>query len=491
MMRHRTRITPIFVIACVVALAYHLLISYVIAPAFTKAFVAKTEDEARLIAHHITTMVMADRDTLPTATELAKATASLSREFHLQKLKVFNHDGVVVYSTLPAEINTRNVHDYFRTIVAQGHPFTKVVKREGQTLEGTRTTLDLVQTYMPIMRGSTFIGALEIYYDITGSQARQNRIRTLSTTLPLLLMFAFLLSVIAVLFWSDSRQQAQDESRRAQSPYFSLLFTLISIFLVEFLVMLLLQQWQPESELTKALVDGLLLALFITPLLYLFINRPLLLHIAERRKAEEALHESQERFRDLFENTSDLIQSIDPAGRFLYVNPAWRHTLGYSEEEIKRLNIFDILAPEETTHCQMAFGEVMAGKPIDKIETIFIAKDGRRVFVEGNASCRIHDGKPVYTRTIFHDITARKQDEAEKERLISELQKSLTEVKTLSGLLPICSWCKKIRDDKGYWNQLESYISQHSGVDFSHGVCPECLRKHYPELMVDEKKKKD
>lgn len=489
-MRHRTRITPIFVIACVVALAYHLLISYVITPSFTNAFVAKTEDEARLIANHITTMVMDHHEALPTAAELAEASTRLVKEFHIQKLKVFNHEGVVIYSTLPAEINTRNAHDYFRTVVAQGHPFSKVVKREGQTLEGARTTLDLVQAYMPIMRGGAFIGALEIYYDITDSQARHNRIRTLATTLPLLLMFAFLLSVIAVLFWNDRRQQPQDENKRAQSPYFSLLFTLLSIFLVEFLVMLLLQQWQPDSELTRALVDGLLLALLVTPLLYLFINRPLLQHIAERRKSDEALQDSQERFHDLFENTTDLIQSIDPAGHFLYVNPAWRQTMGYDEKEIKRLSLADILAPEELAHCQAAFGEVMAGKPIDKIETVFIAKDGRRVFVEGNASAKLKDGKPAYTRTIFHDITARKQAETEMERLIAELQKSLAEVKTLSGLLPICSWCKKIRDDKGYWNQLESYISQHSSVGFSHGVCPECLRKHYPELL-DEHEKQD
>ncbi|HSR36545.1 MAG TPA: PAS domain S-box protein, partial [Desulfurivibrionaceae bacterium] len=351
---------------------------------------------------------------------------------------------------------------------------------------------DVVETYVPIMRGNTFIGALEIYYDVTAPLARQNQIRTLATTLPLFLMFVFLLAVITTLFWSERRRQQGilAESRWAHSPHFSLLFTLISIFLVEFVVMLLLQQWQ-ASGVIRALVDGLLLALLATPLLYLFINRPLLQHLAERRKAEEALRESQERFHDLFENTSDLIQSIDPAGRFLYVNPAWRKTLGYDEEEVQRLNIFDILAPEESAHCQAAFGEVMAGKPLDTIETVFLAKDGRKVFVEGNASAKLKDGKPAYTRAIFHDITARKQAEAEMTQLVGELQRSLAEVKTLSGLLPICSWCKKIRDDKGYWNQLESYISEHSGVDFSHGVCPECMRKHYPDLMGDEKEKKD
>ena len=82
------------------------------------------------------------------------------------------------------------------------------------------------------------------------------------------------------------------------------------------------------------------------------------------------------------------------------------------------------------------------------------------------------------------DIEQRKQTEKEKERLISELQKALDEVKTLSGLIPICAHCKKIRDDKGYWSQIESYIHEHSDADFSHGICPECAKKLYPDMNL-------
>jgi len=76
----------------------------------------------------------------------------------------------------------------------------------------------------------------------------------------------------------------------------------------------------------------------------------------------------------------------------------------------------------------------------------------------------------------------RKQLENEKEHLIRELQESLAKVKRLSGLLPICASCKKIRDDKGYWNQVETYLSEHSDAKFSHGICPECGKKLYPEF---------
>ena len=70
---------------------------------------------------------------------------------------------------------------------------------------------------------------------------------------------------------------------------------------------------------------------------------------------------------------------------------------------------------------------------------------------------------------------------------IEELQNSLSKVRLLSGLLPICASCKKIRDDKGYWNQIESYISDHSEAEFSHGICPDCVRKLYPEFCKKDK----
>jgi PAS domain S-box-containing protein len=83
---------------------------------------------------------------------------------------------------------------------------------------------------------------------------------------------------------------------------------------------------------------------------------------------------------------------------------------------------------------------------------------------------------------LIQEINERKQSEAERENLIKKLQEALSEVKTLSGLFPICASCKKIRDDKGYWNQIEAYIRKHSDAEFSHSICPECAKKLYPKL---------
>ena len=83
------------------------------------------------------------------------------------------------------------------------------------------------------------------------------------------------------------------------------------------------------------------------------------------------------------------------------------------------------------------------------------------------------------------NISKRKQAEKEREKLITELKDAANKIKTLRGLLPICSNCKKIRDDKGYWKQIESYISDHSEAEFTHGICPKCAKKFYPELFQE------
>jgi hypothetical protein len=96
-------------------------------------------------------------------------------------------------------------------------------------------------------------------------------------------------------------------------------------------------------------------------------------------------------------------------------------------------------------------------------------------------------GKVIGMVGIASDITERKNAEAERERMIKELQDALADIKTLSGLVPICANCKKIRDDKGFWTQVESYIQERSQARFSHGICPDCMKKLYPNFVPKEK----
>ncbi|HNY66894.1 MAG TPA: PAS domain S-box protein [Deltaproteobacteria bacterium] len=92
-----------------------------------------------------------------------------------------------------------------------------------------------------------------------------------------------------------------------------------------------------------------------------------------------------------------------------------------------------------------------------------------------------HDGTLVAAVETLQDITELKRVEEERERLNVRLQYAIDRIKTLSGLIPICAGCKKIRDDKGYWNGLEEYLEQHSDASFSHGLCPECFGKYFPD----------
>ncbi|MBL7120108.1 MAG: MEKHLA domain-containing protein [Dehalococcoidia bacterium] len=133
--------------------------------------------------------------------------------------------------------------------------------------------------------------------------------------------------------------------------------------------------------------------------------------ITERKRAEQASRESEDRYRDLLENANDLIQSVSPDGHFLYVNRAWQEALGYNEEEIAGLSLVDIIHPDSQAHTTEAFQQLLSGGKAARVEAVLLAKDGREIVVEGTANCKIVDGKPVHIRGILRDVTERKQAE--------------------------------------------------------------------------------
>ncbi len=117
-----------------------------------------------------------------------------------------------------------------------------------------------------------------------------------------------------------------------------------------------------------------------------------------------------------------------------------------------------------------------------------IRKDRSARWVRDHVSWeKDEQGDPVSVNGVTYDITELKQAEEKREQLIQELQESLDKVNTLSGLLPICAWCKKLRDDEGYWKSVEEYITAHTGAEFTHGMCPEC----FDRVMAEENGKKN
>jgi PAS domain S-box-containing protein len=205
--------------------------------------------------------------------------------------------------------------------------------------------------------------------------------------------------------------------------------------------------------------------------------------IAERRRVEAGMRESEEKFRNYVERAPDGVFIVDDTGRYLEANESACRITGYSKEEIERKSIRDLLAEESLKDGLNHFHKLM--------ETGAAASDLWHVQKDGSKLCLTVNAVKLSTVRFLgfcKDITERKQAEQtlrnaaeEREKLIQELQYALDHIKTLKGLIPICANCKKIRDDEGFWRQVEGYISAHSDAQFTHGVCPECAEKYYGE----------
>lgn len=209
----------------------------------------------------------------------------------------------------------------------------------------------------------------------------------------------------------------------------------------------------------------------------------------EYQKIEKELRESEARYRLITDNVTDVIWVLDPESQtFKYVSPSIKNVLGLTDKECLNRSLAQFVTPTSLEFIQQTtpirIERMLQGDNryyTDEIETLH--KDGHIVHTE----IHMHFVKNQLTGLIestgvMRDITQRKLFEHEREKLIQELQSALTEIKTLTGLLPICSHCKKIRDDKGYWNQLETYIGKHSEAEFSHSICQDCLEEYYPDI---------
>lgn len=160
--------------------------------------------------------------------------------------------------------------------------------------------------------------------------------------------------------------------------------------------------------------------------------------------------------------------------RFVDVNTAFTSTLGYAVEDVAGRTAAELGLFIDSLEFQRAF-EVLAGYgAISGVELQVRTRDGD--VRDGLFSGEIFESQGRrYLLTVMIDITERKRAEAERERTIQELRGALDQIKTLKGIVPICPSCKKVRDDRGYWEQVEAYLARHSGAEFSRSICPECL----------------
>jgi PAS domain S-box-containing protein len=207
-----------------------------------------------------------------------------------------------------------------------------------------------------------------------------------------------------------------------------------------------------------------------------------------RRSAEEAMRRNQDALSYLgaiVESSDDAIIGKTLDGTILSWNKGAERIYGYSLEEAKGRSISFLIPEHRTDELLQIYRRIKSAELIERHETTRVRKDGKVIDVSLTLSpIKNSYGEVIGVSSIERDITKRKREEQERLKLIDELTQALARIKTLKGLLPICASCKKIRDDRGYWQKVELYISQHTHAEFTHGICPECVKRLYPEYTL-------
>ena len=247
----------------------------------------------------------------------------------------------------------------------------------------------------------------------------------------------------------------------------------------------------------EAIVSEKLAALSDTPTLSSEELRNLVhelqVHQVELEMQNEALCEAQlalqvahDKYIDLYDYAPVGYVTVDNKGIIHEANLTATHLLGVDRVSLIGKPISRFVFKKDSDTLYLKLQQVFATQEKLICELRFVKEDGDQFYaqLEGMA-VEDKEGRWAFVRLIISDITERKRIEEEKERLIIELQHALAQVKKLSGFIPICASCKKIRDDKGYWRQVEEYIRDHSEALFSHSICPDCMRSLYPEIAAD------
>lgn len=210
--------------------------------------------------------------------------------------------------------------------------------------------------------------------------------------------------------------------------------------------------------------------------------------VTRARRAEARALENERKYRLLAEHADDVIWTIDArTGHYTFVSPSIERLRGLTVQEAMNERMEDSLTPESFERANKHVIDQLT-LPASQVPQTTVeiydqpCRDGSVKHVEIKVSVVRDDaGQVTMFVGVSRDATARVRSEAAQTRLLAELRRALDEVKTLSGLVPICAHCKSVRDDAGYWHAVERWVSEHSTAQFSHGICPACLAEHYPE----------
>ncbi|MBI5063210.1 MAG: PAS domain S-box protein, partial [Desulfatitalea sp.] len=409
-------------VACLFPLYHGMLLK----PAYRHLLTRLSEDEARRTAVHLMrTLDIGDKplDATMLRPELTEAVAQLKADFQLEKLKIFDPGGRVLFSTDPQEVGMVHQNPMFIEKVAKGEICSRLVVKGGRSLENQTIARDVVEIYIPILSQQAFLGAFEIYYDITAPRALlANLLRRSSRTL-LCIALSMLLIVGTVLFRAAkailAHREVDDALHRAHTDL--------------------------EKRVDERTAD------------LIHSNKDLQLEILERRQAEEALRASEARFRRLIDTMPNGIREIDTLGTITFVNPAHAKIYGYSEEELTGRSVFNLMAYDhERRQLEEHLAYLVDQQPrpspwFSRDRT----KDGRIIETQVDWSYRRDaQGQVEGLTTVISDITHRKQAE----------KALLDNIKFMNTLIDTIPNPVFFKDDEGVFLGCNTAYSETLGV---------------------------
>jgi len=462
----------ILLVSLLVTTALPAYDAFYIYPSFTRQLVRNTEDDAVRVAQYLTGELLGDVTEINYEYETIKNFDKIRRlldDFGLMKVKLFSDKGEIIYSTEPGEIGRLNKNNYFFKEVAKGNVYTKYIRKNGISAEGQRFEADVVETYVPIRKEKKFIGAFELYYDISKRKAELDGLYRKSSVVLAGMAVIFLLTILLVLNnlakTRRRRRQALQELEESEARFRDISFSMADwVWEVDAegrytfssgnskkvigygqkeLIGKTPFDFMPEDEAEsirkkfgeilsgrKPIVDlmnwnlkkdGTRVCLLTNGVPVYDADgefsgyRGVDKDITDSYLAERVLRESEKKHRTIMDTCADPFVVYDNKGHVTYMNPAFTEIFGWTSEELAGKRI-DFVPEEAVPETQKAIKAVFDGENLTWFESRRLTRDGRVLDVRiGAAMLRDEGGAPAGIVVNLQDITAQKQTQAELE----------------------------------------------------------------------------
>ncbi len=378
-------------------------------PSFDKLLTERTEEEAARFAEHLASRLIPGNRALTKEVitpAFEQAIEQSAKDMQLVKVKVFAPSGEIIYSTEAKDIGEINRKKYFVEIVARGSSYTQVVKKSSRSLEDQVMTRDVVETYVPLMKGEQFNGAFELYYDITKGRVKLGRLISGSSAVVFFVALSLLVSVVISAMKANRsirlRDRAEEELRKHQED----LETLV-------------------EERTREIVQA-----------HETVEREML----EKRQVESSLQDAEAKYRSLIESTEDSIYLVDRNYQYLFINKKHLLRMGLGDDQYIGQLYSKFHAPEDTAKFTENVNKVL--KTGESWQNEHQSKRDGRYFLQTLSPVKDQEGNIVSVTVISKDISDRKRMEEELRSL--SLTDPLTGLHNRRGFLALAEQYLKI-----------------------------------------------